>query len=61
MALVCTFGFQPQQTIAQTGCGECWQNGLKNVTFNLFGATHILCNCDSVRGDAGPECVCNPS
>jgi len=45
---------------AQSGCGDCWQNGVKSVGFNPFGAAHILCNCHTRVGSAGANCVCNP-
>lgn len=57
---LCFSAPQLQAVKTSSGCGDCWQNGLKEVTPYLFGGAYILCNCETKYGKPGAECTCNP-
>ncbi len=49
---------EPYSVMAEDGgCGGCWQNGVQSVSWGF--TWYILCNCDSRKGTAGNDCVCN--
>ena len=58
--LLTTIPFE-QPAIAETGgCGDCWKDSVKGVSWNPWGNLHTLCNCDTRGGNPGDACVCNP-
>ena len=57
--ILLTMSFQAVPAMGlEEGCGECWQNGVKSVTWKPFATSYILCNCDTAYGSTNGDCVC---